>query len=339
MYASKRLLFPLMLYFCCQALSGNSIVEERDLTGLNMNCKWNTEKNLIVALRMDGTNWLLPGLIGWFDARMQPIWDSMDILLGQLMLTPVAGYSEISWSQRMPKGTISRDSPQCKLMEGFQDTLVGLDTRAIVVSAGSTSYSCENAELAQLITNAISNPGSTPVDYFCDGADWNVGLCQGAMEISIGDHTEQHVCTCSADLTIRPCQHGGSWGGLNGGCSSDTTTLSVVVYYGTSFAPTPYPSYLPTITANPTESPTSEPTAMPVESPTAAPSAMQTEVSNPTNETHVLNDFDRIDRDGDGVLSYLEIIFDIADVNKDGDISSDEYLAARANGLWSDTSA
>jgi len=319
--------------------SEGAILEEGDLIGLNKNCKGTTVESPITALRMGGTNWCLSGLYGWFDRRMQLIWDVMDLMLGQFMLTPVAAYSEVSWSQRMPKGVISSDSPQCKLMEGFQDTLVGLDTRSIFVSAGATSYSCENADLARQITNALSNPGSESVDFFCDGKDWNVGICGDGVEISIGDHTEKDVGNCEADLTIRPCIGNYNWGGLNGGCEQDTIILSVVVYYGTSFAPTPYPSYLPTTSANPTETPTNEPTDMPIEFPTAAPSAMQTEIYNSTDETNVLNDFDRIDKDGDGVLSYVEIIFDIADVNKDGDISSDEYLAARANGLLRDTSA
>lgn len=348
------------------------ILIEGDLLGLNLNSKRATVENYNTAL-MGAMNWFLSGLYGWFDKKIQPVWYSMEFLLRSFMLTPVGAYPVVSWSQRMPEGTIAKDSPQCKLMEGFQDVLVGLETRSIVVSAGSTSYSCTNENLAKKITDAISNPGSD-VDFFCDGADWNVGICGNALEISIGHHIEKSICDCQADLTIRPCHGHNNWGGLNGGCGQGTITLSVVVYYGTSFAPTPNPTYLPITSAdptetptneptampvefptsapptpnptslpiaseNPTETPTIEPTAMPVESPTAAPSDMQTQIYDPTNETYVLQDFDSIDKDGNGVLSYEEIIFDIADLNKNGDISPEEYLAARADGLFTDRSA
>jgi len=46
----------------------------------------------------------------------------------------------------------------------------------------------------------------------------------------------------------------------------------------------------------------------------------------------VVNDFNRIDKDGDGHLSYNEIAFDIADANKDGNLSFGEYHDARMAG-------
>jgi len=253
----------------------------------------------------------------------------------------------------MVAGVKGADSTQCTMMEGFQSALVGLETRSIVVSAGSTNYSCTNAVIAKKITDAFSNPGDTSVDWFCDGADWNVGKCNGSGEIMVDDHEDSDICRCNGGLTIRPCLNGASWGGNGGGCNQDTITLSVVVYYGTSFAPTPNPTYspinptgtptseptaMPTDSAiNPTGTPTSEPTAMPTESLTAKPSAMPTEIKLITNVTNGLNDFDRIDKDGNGVLNYEEIIFDIADVNKDGNLSPEEFVAARADGLFERT--
>jgi len=351
-------------YNCIQVSGENALVKERKLIEGHKNCNGPTLENYYTAPRMDATNWFLSGLYGLFDKQMQQIWNSMDLVLGQFMLTPVAAYSSVSWSQRMPKGIIKKDQPQCKLMEGFQETLVGLQTRSIVVSAGSTSYSCTNAVLAKKITDAFSNPGSE-VDFFCDGSEWNVGKCGKGGEIAIGNHTEKQVCRCDPDLSIRPCIDNDNWGGAGGACSQDTITLSVVVYYGTSFAPTPEPTYSPT-TIIPTQSPTEEPTNAPIiiqtqaptgvqsanptvmptanatqltEYSTSAPSATQRQISDPSHETNALNDFDRIDKDGNGVLNYEEIIFDIADVNKDGDISRDEYLAARADGLFRDTSS
>merc|ERR1719233_571023 len=170
----------------------------------------------------------------------------------------------------------------------------------------------------------------------------------------VNDRIDSNICDCDdAALAIRPCIDNAHWGGTGGGCNQDTITLSVVVYYGTSFAPTPNPTYspinptgtptseptaMPTDSAiNPTGTPTSEPTAMPTESLTAKPSAMPTEIKLITNVTNGLNDFDRIDKDGNGVLNYEEIIFDIADVNKDGNLSPEEFVAARADGLFERT--
>jgi len=48
-------------------------------------------------------------------------------------------------------------------------------------------------------------------------------------------------------------------------------------------------------------------------------------------------DFDRIDRNDDGFLSYDEVAFDIADIFKDGLLSLGEYASARADGLFADT--
>jgi len=48
-------------------------------------------------------------------------------------------------------------------------------------------------------------------------------------------------------------------------------------------------------------------------------------------------DFARIDKDGDGQLNYNEVAFDIADVNKDSQLSQGEYYDARAAGNLSNT--
>jgi len=54
---------------------------------------------------------------------------------------------------------------------------------------------------------------------------------------------------------------------------------------------------------------------------------------------NVMEDFNRIDKDGDGMLNYNEVAFDAADANKDGKPSFGEYYDARAAGYLSNTAA
>ena len=52
---------------------------------------------------------------------------------------------------------------------------------------------------------------------------------------------------------------------------------------------------------------------------------------------NVIDDFNRIDKDGDGMLNYNEVAFDAADTNKDSQLSLGEYYDARATGNLSNT--
>jgi len=58
-----------------------------------------------------------------------------------------------------------------------------------------------------------------------------------------------------------------------------------------------------------------------------------------TVDQGVVDDFNRIDKDGDGQLNYNEVAFDTADLNKDGQLSLGEYYNARAAGNLSNTAA
>lgn len=55
------------------------------------------------------------------------------------------------------------------------------------------------------------------------------------------------------------------------------------------------------------------------------------------HDDDMATDFNRIDRNHDGFLSYDEVAFDIADITKDGVLSLSEYASARADGLFADT--
>jgi len=54
---------------------------------------------------------------------------------------------------------------------------------------------------------------------------------------------------------------------------------------------------------------------------------------------NVVGDFMRIDKDGDGQLNYNELAFDIADANKDSQLSFGEYANARSAGLLGNTAS
>jgi len=72
------------------------------------------------------------------------------------------------------------------------------------------------------------------------------------------------------------------------------------------------------------------PPCPPDENPDEEPSAV---------DQGVVDDFNRIDKDGDGQLSFNEFAYDTADLNKDGQLSFDEYYKARTAGNLSNTAA
>jgi len=57
----------------------------------------------------------------------------------------------------------------------------------------------------------------------------------------------------------------------------------------------------------------------------------------PGADCGITEDFNRIDKDGDGTLNYNEIAFDAADANKDGLLSPEEYYDARYSGNLGNT--
>ena len=137
----------------------------------------------------------------------------------------------MSWSKTIPSGNLSLPSNFCSSMEIFQDYLVGVQTTSIVISAGSVSYSCTNATVANKITDAFSMCKSrcTTQKFVCDKQTWSVGKCGSGGEISVGNGG---ICKCRGDLSIRPCAERGNLGGSGPNmCNQKELTLSITVNY------------------------------------------------------------------------------------------------------------
>ena len=142
------------------------------------------------------------------------------------------GGTHLSWTQTLPKGTVSHTSQHCTTMTAFQNSLVGRGATAITIIAGSTSYSCTDATIAKSITDAFAtcttNTCSRQV-FSCQGKNFRVGPCGAGGEISVSNG----ICSCSGSLTIRPCINNDNWGGAGPStCSQSSQTLSIIVKVG-----------------------------------------------------------------------------------------------------------
>lgn len=51
-------------------------------------------------------------------------------------------------------------------------------------------------------------------------------------------------------------------------------------------------------------------------------------------DADVVSDFQRIDKDGDGAVDFIEMLFDDADTNKDGELSAGEYFISNVEGSY-----
>jgi len=289
------------------------------------------------------------------------------IFVFQSLWRPVSCAS-LTWSRTITKGTYGKGSSFCNSYIKFRQSLVGFDAKAFVVSAGTTVRSCRNAKLAKQLTDAFSS-GRT-IQIVCDGTTWKIGVCgPHGIEISstVGSSTKH--CTCGGrpyiDVSMRPCHSSYNWGSEKGNsCGSITKKFSITVQTPTKTptthptSPTDNPTTNPTSsptktpTSSPTENPSTNPTSSPTKTPTTHPTSSPTDppttrpttliptsspTSNPTDAA-LFNDFVIIDQNGDRSLNYEEIAFAIADGNKDEKISPEEYLAARGDRIFVDTS-
>jgi len=229
----------------------------------------------------------------------------------------------------------------------------------------------------QIIDRFSSSSTFTTSTFQCHDSSWSVGKCGEGIEISVKVGGRSAMCTCRTDtIAIRPCVNNQNWGGLSPNvCNSDKITLRMTVVFLPPTAmptetPTPQPTTLPTETpttpqpttlpteiptahptlpptAIPTETPTTQPTTIPTGTPTTQPTTMPTQTPSalptlsltamPTVHVDLISDFDIIDKNADGSLNYDEIVFAIADTNKDHKLSLKEYEAARADRLFIDT--
>jgi len=297
------------------------------------------------------------------------VWTVMNLLIGQFLLTSVSGAS-VTWSRTIPRGSLSTSSSICRSMKEFRRGLVGFETTAVAVSAGSTYIKCSNATIAKQITDMFSSSSISNSWFSCHGKSWSVGNCGGGAEITVKSGGKGNICLCRSfqSLAIRPCVGNENWGGPGDGCEPDTTTLSITVWDDTqsptatptaqptwspSTTPTAQPTWSPTATptAEPTSSPSTKPTVTPSLTPTTQPTLSPTATPTLTPTSHptlsptykptihadLIDDFDIIDKNGDGFLNYDEIAFAIADTNKDGKLSFEEYETARADRIFVDT--
>ena len=137
----------------------------------------------------------------------------------------------IGWSQTLPSGVVPYTSSYCTSMEMFQDYLVGKKATSIVIGAGSTFYSCTDRITARKIIDSFSRCKSTTCtnqSFPCNGLEWHVGRCKKGSEIVVGSE----ICSCSGDLSIRPCTGNNDWGGAGPNtCGQNNQTLSITVNY------------------------------------------------------------------------------------------------------------
>ena len=139
---------------------------------------------------------------------------------------------KLTWTQNMPKGPVSSSSDYCTSMESFQDDLVNRAIKSIKITSGSTTRTCSDSTKANKIVSAFSTckKGNCPKQTIsCGGNIWMVSTCGNGAEISVNN---DDGCSCSSDVTIRPCINNNNWGGTQGGCGGNSQTMSIVVTQG-----------------------------------------------------------------------------------------------------------
>ena len=116
-------------------------------------------------------------------------------------------------------------------MKEFQKSFIGKSINSIEISAGSTTRTCSDPQVANQIVSAFSkcrdNSCYSKKYFTCQGHKWGVGDCGDGGEIVVGS---TNVCSCSSkDVVIRPCIDNNNWGGNYDGCGESTKKLRIVV--------------------------------------------------------------------------------------------------------------
>jgi len=304
------------------------------------------------------------------------VWTVVDLLIGHFLLTPVSGAS-VTWRRTIPKGSLSKSSSICTSFQEFRRGLVGFETTAVAVSVGSSYIKCSNATIAKRITDMFSSSSITTSHFSCHGKTWAIGLCGGEAEIGVNGHCSCSSQDLAIRPCINNHNWGGAGSNVCSSITTTlsiivfddtesptaiptgnptavptwppTATPTAQPTWSPTATPTAQPTWSPTVTPtsqstwSPTDSPTAQPTSLPTTKPTETPTTQPTITptfsltSNTTIHADLIDDFDIIDKNGDRFLNYDEIAFAIADTNKDGKLSFEEYEAARADRIFVDT--
>jgi len=257
---------------------------------------------------------------------------------------------------------------------GFETTGLVVGAGSTFVECMDPTVARQMTDHFSLLSSASTTASER---YLCHGNSWNIGPCNGPS-ISVSVDAQSNVCNCDSTetLVIRPCHGNANWGGIGANiCNTVTTILSIEVFTGTTNIPTNPPTVQPTNSSmiqsredvdmttdfhtvdrdgdaylNYYEiafaiTDTNKDGKLSIEEYEAArrerilvDTSYTLTNSSIADDADLITDFGIIDKNEDGYLNYDEVAYAIADTSKDGKLSYNEYEAARADGIFVDTS-
>jgi hypothetical protein len=122
-----------------------------------------------------------------------------------------AAESPVTYVATFDAGLIlSASSVQCIDWEAFRASLTGTYTSVTISGTYDTTGVTCTGSTADVICQAMHEAGTVTAP--CNGRQWNVGFCQGAVEINASGC----ICCClDAGYNVAPCYPGVEWGGVN----------------------------------------------------------------------------------------------------------------------------